>query len=118
MPWPSRRPGPSPRELLLALTPQMVRAGHWSEWVPYLERGVAQSKAQRDLDAEAELSFHLGHLHQRLGHLAQARRLCQPQPWRFLRARSNQPRQGAALNRHAEIARSRRDFAAAERLTD
>ncbi len=108
---------PVAAELLLALAPLMARAGFWSEWLPYLEQGLVQSKAMQDPDVEAELALHLAYLYQRLGYLEKARR-CASDAVDLFAHQNNHRRQCAALNRLAGIARTRRDFAAVERLTD
>lgn len=108
---------PVARELLLALAPKMTRAGYWSEWIPYLERGLGQSKAMQDRRVEAEVSLHLGHLCQRLGQLERAEQQAREAVHLF--ALQNNPiRQGAALNRRAEIARAKRNFPIVEDLTN
>lgn len=108
---------PIAAQLLLALAPRMVRIGFWSEWLPFLERGLTQSQDLQDLDSEAEISFQLGHLCQRLSRLDQAEEYAAAAV-RLFQQRSDPNRQGAALNRLADIARSKLDFETAERLTD
>lgn len=108
---------PHVRALLFPLTQKMIQAGHWQDWTPYLEQGLARSRAQQDLDAEAELSLHLAYLQQRLGHLTPADRHAGAAVTLFSRQKTR-ARLGAALNRHAEIKRSRREYAAAEQLVD
>lgn len=104
-------------QLLLTLAPKMAYSGYWSEWIPYLERGLVQSRTMRTPGIEAEVALHLAYLHQRLGQLAQADQRVSEAVALFAR-QHNHRRQRAALNRHAEIRRSRRDFAAVARLTD
>ncbi len=50
------------RDLILCIAPKMEQAGHREDWMDYLERGVALSRAQNDRNAEAELSLSIGEL--------------------------------------------------------
>ena len=108
---------PDTAALLLALAPQMERAGFHTMWLPYLERGLAAAQQAGDQPVEAELSLALGHLRQRLGWLAAAEADVQSAAVIF-RNLASPLRLGAALNRLAEIVRVRQDVARAERLTD
>jgi len=52
------------REVLLLLAPQLERAGLRDSWQPFLEQGIARSRAAGDRWAETELHYQSGLLHE------------------------------------------------------
>jgi tetratricopeptide (TPR) repeat protein len=95
---------PAARALLLALAPQMERAGFRHEWLPYLEAGVACSRTERDGAAEAQLSLHIGRLHRLRGELDEARRWFQAGAAHY-RALGDKRGLAIVLNQLAYVAR-------------
>ncbi len=55
---------PATRELLLKIAPQMEKAGHRDDWIPYLRRATQLSDQVQDENASADLYIQLGFLHQ------------------------------------------------------
>jgi tetratricopeptide (TPR) repeat protein len=106
---------PVVRDLLLAMAPKMEQAGYRDEWIPYLERGLAQSQLQDDQRAYANLNRHLGFLFQLRSKFEQARRhyAASAETYKAL----GEPREHAfLLNRLAYVARLQRRFREAEQL--
>jgi tetratricopeptide (TPR) repeat protein len=106
---------PAVRDLLLAMAPKMEQAGYRDEWIPYLEKGLAQSQAQGDHRAYADLNRHLGFLFQLRSLFDRAR-------WHYEASAEThkalrQPRDYAfLLNRLPFLARLQRRFGEAEQL--
>ena len=94
---------PLGRDLLLAIAPKMERAGHRREWLPYLERGLAQSRARRDVRAEADICLELGVLHRLLNERDKARDRFSTSASRYAEL-GDAKRQAFALNRLAYVA--------------
>lgn len=92
------------RALLLALTPFMEHEGWWREWVPYLERGIEQSRHWGEPATEAELSLRLGVLHRSLANYAEARTWLLASAERFGDL-GDQRNRARAFNRLAWLAR-------------
>jgi tetratricopeptide (TPR) repeat protein len=108
---------PPARDLLIALAPQMERAGHRQDWMPYLERGIAQSRACGDVAAEGELRLQLGFLHQLLAQLDAA--VAQLRASTECFAAAQRPRDHArAMNRLAYVYHLQRDFPEVQTLTE
>lgn len=61
------------RDLLLTMAPKMEMAGYRTDWIQYLQQGLAQSQRWEDRPAEAALHFHGGYLYRLIGNYAQAR---------------------------------------------
>ena len=95
------------RALLLELTPQMDRAGYSDEWIPYLEKGIAQSRIIQDSATEAQLNLQLGLAFQRKGELNKASGCYQSCISQFSNL-DDSHNQATALNRLAYIARMQR----------
>jgi len=100
---------PPTRDLLLALAPKMEQAGLRDEWIPYLERGVEQSRAWGDRRAEAEFSLHIGYLYTLRGKFAVARHWLEVSLWGF-EALNDRDGRGTALNRLATVARRQQQY--------
>ena len=108
---------PRVARLLLALAPVMARGGYWTEWIPYLEKGLVQSRALGDEATEAEIALQLGYLRHRLSQLVEAEQ-CVRRAVQLFTKQQDRLNQCAALNRWAEICRALQDFDEAERLVD
>ena len=106
---------PAARDLLLALAPNMERAGHRDDWMPYLEEGIAISRRLGDTQAEAELGWHLGVILERRSHYAAARDQFAASAARFA-ALGDRRGQARALNRMAFVACLQRESEEAKRL--
>ncbi|MCQ3976645.1 MAG: hypothetical protein DPW09_24700 [Anaerolineae bacterium] len=108
---------PQTRELLLSLAPKMEQAGYRDEWIPYLEQGIRQGQQAGDMEAQAELHFHLGQLYQLRSKYEEARHHLEQSIKEFeqLNAPNHQAR---ALNQLAYIARLQRQFEEATRLIE
>lgn len=106
---------PGTRDLLLALAPKMEQEGLRDEWIPYLEQGVEQSRAQEDTRTEAELSLHVGYLYTLRGKFDVARRWLGESLSRF-EALNDKNGQGTALNRLAAVARRQQQHPSARRF--
>jgi tetratricopeptide (TPR) repeat protein len=105
------------RELLLALAPKMEQAGHYTEWIAYLEGGVRQSEQCGDEIAAAECQLHIGHLHRLQHHYEQARAWLAASAARFA-ALACGPGQARALNQLAYVAWREHRYAEANALAD
>lgn len=64
------------RDLLLWLSPLIVRRGWGAEWEGFLRQGIARSPKERD-PAEIDLRLHLGNLYRLQGRLAEAKQCFQ-----------------------------------------
>ena len=106
---------PAARDLLLALAPNMERAGHRDDWMPYLEEGIEASRRLGDARAEAELGWHLGVILERRSHYAAARDQFAASAARFA-ALADRRGQARALNRMAFVACLQREAEEANRL--
>ncbi len=100
---------PATRDLLLHLAWEMERVGHQADWLPYMERGIQCSQRQGDVEAEAELAFHIGHLYRLGSNFALAHRWLNTSVELFTQAQ--QPRgQARSLNQLAYLAFLQRDY--------
>ena len=54
------------RDLLLAMAPQMERAGYREEWIVFLNKGLTVSEKTQDTEAEAYLYLYKGSIYQLL----------------------------------------------------
>lgn len=106
---------PVARDLLLQIASKMEQAGYRKEWMVYLEGGIEQSQKLGDVEAEAELRFHLGVLYQRLAQYDEAR--CQHEfSAAYFEKVGNSYHQARALNRLATVARRQQRFEEATEL--
>jgi tetratricopeptide (TPR) repeat protein len=100
---------PTVRTLLLQLAPQFNQAGYWTQWLHYLEEGLAASISRQDEASEAALAAEIGLLHQRQGRFDVAQSYLQRA--RVLAHRqADNALQVVALQRLAENARLRRHY--------
>lgn len=101
---------PTLRLLLRRLTPRFNLAGAWTEWAPYLEKGLAADAAQEDDATRAVLLADLGLMNQRLSQLAVAdAQLAEAAT--LARAQGDADLLALALQRRAEVARLERRYA-------
>lgn len=107
---------PPARDLLIALAPQMERAGHREDWMRYLERAIAQSRAYDDTAAEGELRLQLGFLYQLLGQLDVAVSQLRASMECFAAAQRLRD-QARAMNRLAYVCNLQRNFSEVQTLT-
>lgn len=103
------------RDLLLRLAPKMEQAGYRDEWIPYLEQGIRQGQQAGDIEAQAELHFHLGQLYQLRSKYEEARHHLEQSVNGFEQLNASH-RRARALNQLAYIARLQRQFEEATRL--
>lgn len=108
---------PTVRELLRVLSPQFNLGGYWGQWLPYLERGIANSTTQGDEEMKATLIAELGLLHQRLNQLDSAE-TCLNQATQLARQQGNSALLGLVLQRQAEVERLRRRYTECSALLD
>jgi len=108
---------PTTRELLLCMAPKMEQAGFRGEWIAYLVAGAKLSQALNDINAEAELNYHIGFLYQLLANYSEARNSLglSSKQFAYLVDRRNQAK---ALNREAYVARLQRLYTEANTLVD
>lgn len=106
---------PATRDLLLALAPKMALTGYRTEWLPYLEDGVAQSQRLGDRAAAATLQFHCGYLHRLISNYAQAQTFLTASATHYA-ALDDAEGQARALNQLAYLAWQQHRYAEAERL--
>ncbi|NOX62896.1 MAG: tetratricopeptide repeat protein [Chloroflexi bacterium] len=104
---------PAVSRILLLVTPHMERAGRWSDWLPYLYEGLAQSQEHHEIDTEAAIRFYLGVFAHQLGrydeaieHFSRSETLYARLGDERSRARTL-TRQAAALKRKREFAKAR-----------
>jgi tetratricopeptide (TPR) repeat protein len=106
---------PLARQLLLVMAPRMEQAGYRDDWIPFVDTAIARSQTLRDPLAEAQLSLHLGYLHQLRGRYEVSIAYLQASADRY--AGLGHPQlQAEALSRWAYVARLQRNYAEAERL--
>lgn len=103
------------RDLLLRLAPKMEQAGHRDDWLPYLERGVAQSRQHEDRWVEAELSLYIGELLRLRSKFQLARQWLDSSIATFTTLGETQG-QARALNELAFVAWQQHRYAEAEEL--
>jgi tetratricopeptide (TPR) repeat protein len=101
--------------ILLLLAPKMERAGHRDHWRSFLERGVETSQRRSEPEAEAELRFHLGMLHELRARFKEATGEFAASA-RLHGTLNDLPGKARALNRAAYVARLQRRFGDALRL--
>ncbi len=106
---------PATRDLLLALAPRMELAGYRTEWLPFLEDGVAQSQRLGDQTAEAALQLHCGYLYRLISNYAQAQN-CLRASVTYYAALGDTEGQARALNQLAYLAWQQHQYAEAEHL--
>lgn len=58
---------PETRLLLLSLAPEMEKAGHRFDWLPYLQKGVELAEEVSDTNTEILLTNHIGYVYQLSG---------------------------------------------------
>jgi tetratricopeptide (TPR) repeat protein len=106
---------PPVRDLLLTLAPKLEQMGLRSDWLPYLERGAAESNKHQDRLAKAELSLHIGHLYRLLSQFDHARQWLLRSVEEFCAI--DQPLgQARALNQLAYLTWQQHSYAEAEQL--
>ncbi len=103
---------PIVRTILLTLAPRMEQAGFRDEWIPYLEKGIVQSRRQSDSQAEAELRLQLGILLRLRGKYAQAHEQLGKSAKIFSRLERGND-QAKAMNQIAYLYRLQREFSKA-----
>lgn len=108
---------PQVRDLLIAMAPKMEQAGHRDDWVVLLEAGIEKSQKLGDLEAEAELRFHLGVLYNELARYDEARSQFEGSAAYFQNI-NHSDKQARALNSLANVKRCQRRFDEAKQLVD
>lgn len=107
----------SVRMLFLALAPKMELAEHREDWLPYLRRGLVESKQMADIEMAAECEFQIGLTYRLLSDFASARRHLTNSI--ALAKQCNEPRiQARSLNELAWLEQLQEEFAAAQGYVD
>lgn len=101
------------RDLLLAMAPKMAIAGYRTEWLSYLEDGVAQSQRLGDRATEAALQFQCGYLYRLISNYAQAQTFLRASTTHFA-ALGDTEGQARALNQLAYLAWQQHRYEEAE----
>ncbi|MCB0155478.1 MAG: tetratricopeptide repeat protein, partial [Anaerolineae bacterium] len=91
------------RDLLVQLSPWLLRRGPGTTWERYLTQGIDRAAAEGD-PVEIELRLQLGHLYRLHGRLAEAR-LCCRQALTLCEQDQSHPHQLTLLNQLGLIAR-------------
>ena len=94
---------PATRALILALAPKMEQMGYRQEWIPYLERGIAQSRCHDDRTSEGLLLYQLGLLYRLLGQHTSAR-IALEESYQIFDDLNEAVQQAKALNQLAYVA--------------
>ena len=108
---------PTVRELLRVLGPQFNLGGYWTQWLPYVERGITASITLGDEDMKATLIAELGLLHQRLNRLDSAETYLN-QASQLAHQQGNHVLLGLVLQRQAEVERLYQHYAECNALLD
>ncbi|MEZ4863997.1 MAG: tetratricopeptide repeat protein [Caldilineaceae bacterium] len=94
---------PATSALLVALAPKLEQAGYRTEWLAYLQQGVAMSRQCQDLHSTAELYLQIGLLYRLQSQLTDARTALEQSIDLFF-ALDEQRDEARALNQLAYVA--------------
>lgn len=103
------------RNLMLAVSPKMRQSGYQYSWTDYLTRAIAQSQADNDSTAAAELLYQLGLLHQLHAKNNDAKESLNQSAELYKNLGQNK-KYAATINRLAFIARRQHQFSTAREL--